>query len=134
ASGVGKHLRVNEARIERGVDTGDVRAYQKFKPAFGLRAIERVSRVARQRAAMSFQALQQLHQFRVRDGRELPAGVPEPKKNAAIFPVRHGKTAKAQPHFAFGDVWMHTDGPRRDSNERIESGERAVQKHLSLAV
>src|SRR2546423_15672100 len=70
----------------------------------------------------------------MRSGRELPAGIREPKKNGAIFPTGHGKAAKAQPHFAFGDVWMHADGPGRDSNERIESGERAVQKHLSLAV
>jgi hypothetical protein len=58
AKSVGENLCVDEAGIQRCIDVGDIAAHDRFEPAFGLLAIERVSSVAGQRMAMNFEVLQ----------------------------------------------------------------------------
>ena len=57
--GIGENLRVNEPRIERGVDARNVGANQGFEPAFRLRAVERVTRAAGKRMTVDFEFVQQ---------------------------------------------------------------------------
>ena len=58
-AGVGENLRVDEARIERGIHAGDILANDGFQPAFGLRAVKGMEGVAGERMAMQFKIVQE---------------------------------------------------------------------------
>ena len=57
-----KDLRINKARIQSGIDAGDVLANEGFEPAFRLRAKKSVARFGRERMTVVFKLLEQVFQ------------------------------------------------------------------------
>ncbi len=59
AAGVGEDLRVDVARIERGINASDVLANERFEPALGLGTIKGMTCVAGRRMAVNFEVMEQ---------------------------------------------------------------------------
>src|SRR5260370_6344512 len=100
AAGIGEDLGVDVARIERGIDAGDVLANERFEPALGLGTIKGMTCVAGQRMAVNLEFMEQALKRRMRRGGELFARVHGSGKNAARIPPGQRKAAKAKKEFA----------------------------------
>src|SRR2546425_12761641 len=70
AAGCGKHLRIDKSRIKSSVDPRDLLAHQRFEPALGLGAIERMLRVGGQRIAVKLEIAEELFQPGLRADRK----------------------------------------------------------------
>ena len=57
APAIGKNLRVYESLIEHGIDACNVLANDGFQPTLGLKAVERMARIAGKRVAVNFQII-----------------------------------------------------------------------------
>ena len=66
AAAIGENLSVDKTRIESGVDARDVVANQGFEPPFGLRAIQRIARLACERMTVRLEFVQQTLERRAR--------------------------------------------------------------------
>ena len=100
AAGIGEDLGVDEARVKRGIDAGNVLANEGFEPAFGLRTVKRMTSVAGQRMAVNLEVVEQALERRMRSGRELFARISGPEKDAAVIPASKRKSAKAKKDLA----------------------------------
>ena len=134
ATGIGEDLGVNEARVQLRVNMRDVLSNDRFQPAFRLRAIQHVPRIAGHRMAVRFEIIQQFFQRRPRSRAELFATLAGSKEDAAFIPLGNRKAAEAQPDRSGRHRRMQADRAWRQRYDGIESGAGPVKKRLRLAL
>src|SRR5260370_34868231 len=91
AAGIGEDLGVDVARIERGINAGDVLANERFEPALGWGTIKRMTCVAGQRMAVNLEVMEQALKRRMRSGGQLFARVHGSQEKRPVGPPRHRK-------------------------------------------
>jgi hypothetical protein len=132
AAGVGKDLRVDKACVELCINSRNIFADDRFKPALRLGAIQFVACIGGQRMPVGFEISDQLFAARPRSSPKLFPLFVGSKRNAIIIPLGNGQAPKSQPDFVRRHRRMHADSTWRQGNQATEGTRSLIEQRLRL--